>query len=917
MEFSATEDDDLLRSSKLSTGYWHYILHPSRNLTTPHEYPGCLVKKACASLSLLSLIQYTDMSSPKKTMGEFRGWSHLSADLLQHINQMCHGMLHINNHLIFTRVCSHWRAIALRTRHILPRQQPFVLLQGNKVVHRFLNPFTQEKYGVPLKHNIFCGSIGDSLFSIDYPSGNFTITRVPSCTSLEMPPLPSFKGRKGRVCKILFSSDPYSSNRWVAMCVTVSKDVDVSIRYCRQGDYDWKDIDETLSCSDFLYYNGQFVVSDYFGSTKAVRISYFSSHPNYTVIAVPPEGEELLEFQQVYLVEYGGALYSVCQVLGESHNTYELYELDTARRQWVEVKRLDNVGFYVGVSHSVAFDIQGFFKTKSCLIFDNERGITFDLDQKTEFHWENPFKGIWVTHSLPLKPSGFEAAEQKAYLRLIKSYFPEDPFWACITPRAIYSASYKTGFYSGKPIFCLLKKCFLLFPNSFLIPHCSKLINIAVPGTIEERAIEMNRDIAHIQRIGNHTLCLNSAKAIGCPVSHIGVEDFLESRPKLVLEFIFQVIKMKLLADISFEKTPQLMQIVDTDKGSVRLAPEKLLLEWINYHLKRARPAKRITNFSVDLKDGVAYAYLLCGVRILSELESILNIEDHTERVKFIYVKAENQGLESFVTAKDIISGSPNLNLIYVANVFHYRNGFSVSGEATSSMKPDDLEVSTDERFFRMWINTLGIRTYVNYLFADVKNGWVLLEVSDKIRPGSVKWHEAIEPPLDGELVNWKQAVTIWKPKNISGNDIVERNKKCIQELLWLMMQSHMLVLLKSARFIPSNVEEITAIQIAIVKWANNMVKRKDLQIQTLQDKSLSSGIFLLELLSAVEPAINWNGVKCCKSDAEKEINASYVLSLARKLGCSIFLYPRDIIEVNEKMIFSLIGNIISFSGSR
>jgi plastin-1 len=33
--------------------------------------------------------------------------------------------------------------------------------------------------------------------------------------------------------------------------------------------------------------------------------------------------------------------------------------------------------------------------------------------------------------------------------------------------------------------------------------------------------------------------------------------------------------------------------------------------------------------------------------------------------------------------------------------------------------------------------------------------------------------------------------------------------------------------------------------------------------------------------------------------DDEKKLNATYIISVARKLGCSVFLLPEDIIEVN------------------
>lgn len=59
---------------------------------------------------------------------------------------------------------------------------------------------------------------------------------------------------------------------------------------------------------------------------------------------------------------------------------------------------------------------------------------------------------------------------------------------------------------------------------------CSKLINVAVPGTIDERAINTKSMLNPWERNENHTLCLNSAKAIGCTVVNIGTQDIIEGR---------------------------------------------------------------------------------------------------------------------------------------------------------------------------------------------------------------------------------------------------------------------------------------------------------------------------------------------------------------------------------------------------
>lgn len=70
----------------------------------------------------------------------------------------------------------------------------------------------------------------------------------------------------------------------------------------------------------------------------------------------------------------------------------------------------------------------------------------------------------------------------------------------------------------------------LIISGAFSLIVYSKLINVAVPGTIDERAINTKRELNPWERNENHTLCLNSAKAIGCTVVNIGTQDLIEGR---------------------------------------------------------------------------------------------------------------------------------------------------------------------------------------------------------------------------------------------------------------------------------------------------------------------------------------------------------------------------------------------------
>ncbi|OMO83639.1 hypothetical protein CCACVL1_11304 [Corchorus capsularis] len=413
-------------------------------------------------------------------------------------------------------------------------------------------------------------------------------------------------------------------------------------------------------------------------------------------------------------------------------------------------------------------------------------------------------------------------SEKASYVTHINIYLGDDPFLKQFLPLDP----------ATNDLFNLAKDGVLL----------CKLINVAVPGTIDERAINTKRVLNPWERNENHTLCLNSAKAIGCTVVNIGEQDLVEGRPHLILGLISQIIKIQLLADLNLKKTPQLVELVE-DSNDVEelmgLAPEKVLLRWMNFHLKKGGYEKTVTNFSSDVKDAKAYAYLLNVLAPEHCNPLTLDTKDATERAKLVLDHAERMGCKRYLSPKDIVEGSTNLNLAFVAQIFHQRNGLSTDSKSISFAErmTDDVQISREERCFRLWINSLGIGSYVNNVFEDVRNGWILLEVLEKVSPGSVNWKHATKPPI---------------------------------------------------KFPFRKVENCN------------------------QDKSISSGLFFLELLSAAEPrVVNWNLVTKGESDEEKRLNATYIISVARKLGCSIFLLPEDIMEVNQKMILTLTASIM------
>lgn len=142
---------------------------------------------------------------------------------------------------------------------------------------------------------------------------------------------------------------------------------------------------------------------------------------------------------------------------------------------------------------------------------------------------------------------------------------------------------------------------------------CS-LINMAVPDTVDFRALNKKEKLNVYEKTENVNLALNAAKAIGCQVVNIGAQDIIDGKPILILGLVWQVIKIQLLSHISLKDFPELVLLLEEGEelsSFMKLPAEQILLRWVNYHLKRAGSARKMNNFGSDVTDCEIYSVLL------------------------------------------------------------------------------------------------------------------------------------------------------------------------------------------------------------------------------------------------------------------------------------------------------------------
>jgi plastin-1 len=494
----------------------------------------------------------------------------------------------------------------------------------------------------------------------------------------------------------------------------------------------------------------------------------------------------------------------------------------------------------------------------------------------------------------------FSEEERTAYVKVINSSLADDPVCKKYLPIDP----------STNEIFDRIKDGVLL----------CKLINKAQEGTIDERVINTKENMNVFQQVENLNLAISAAKSIGLNVIGINYDSILSGKNYImVLGLMWQVVKIVVLCNIQLKHHPELIRLLNPGEqlsDLLKLSPEQLLLRWFNYHLKAAGYDKKITNFSGDVKDSEKYTILLNQLNKNLCDKSALDEPDKKKRAKKVIENAKKLGAEAYINPDDIVAGNNKLNTLFVASIFNAYPGLSPATEEeiyeAAKLLDDDVEGAREERAFRMWINSLGLNDdngepiHINNLYEESKDGILMLRTLDKIKPGVVNW-KIVDKKANNpfkKTVNCNEVIDASKKSKyhivgIGGGDIRDGNKKYILAIVWQMMRAH------SLQVIGNKSEE------ELIAWGNEKVD-DDLKVKSLKDKKLGNSLYFINIMKSIEPrSINWDIVVTDKDDDEsKQNNAKYAISIARKLGATVFLVWEDITEVKSKLLLTLLASL-------
>lgn len=461
----------------------------------------------------------------------------------------------------------------------------------------------------------------------------------------------------------------------------------------------------------------------------------------------------------------------------------------------------------------------------------------------------------------------------------------------------------------------------------------AKLINDSVPDTIDERVL--NRPGKKIKSLNafhmteNNNIVIESAKGIGCSVVNIGSGDIIEVREHLILGLIWQVIRRGLLGKIDIKLHPELYRLLEEDETLeqfLRLPPEQILLRWVNFHLKAANWPRRVQNFSSDVKDAENYTVLLA--QIAPEYgctRAPLQTRDLLQRAEEVLQNADKLNCRKFLTPSSLVAGNPKLNLAFVANLFNTHPALDpITEEEKLQVDDFDAEGEREARVFTLWLNSLDVQPAVNSLFDDLRDGNVLLQAYDKVVKGSVNWRHVNKPPANGSemsrfkaVENTNYAIELGKQNRFSlvgvqGADITDGQRTLTLGLVWQLMRKDISETL-SALAQRLGKREITDTE--MVRWANDMSRKggKSSQIRSFKDAAIGNGIFLLDVLNGMKSSyVDYDLVTPGRTDDDAYLNAKLSISIARKMGATIWLVPEDICQVRSRLVTTFIGSLMA-----
>lgn len=320
------------------------------------------------------------------------------------------------------------------------------------------------------------------------------------------------------------------------------------------------------------------------------------------------------------------------------------------------------------------------------------------------------------------------------------------------------------------------------------------------------------------------------------------------------------------------------------------------------------------------MKDAENYTVLLSQIAPEYCDRRPLQTQNLLDRAEQVLQNADKLDCRKFLTPSSLVAGNPKLNLAFVANLFNTRPALDpITEEEKAQVEDFDAEGEREARVFTLWLNSLDVQPGVNSLYEDLKDGTIILQAYDKVIKGSVNWRHVNKVPASGELSRFKAlentnyAIELGKQNRFSlvgvqGADIYDGQRTLTLGLVWQLMRRDISETLTA---LAQRLGKREISDAEMIKWANNMSQKggRSSSVRSFKDQSIGSGVFLLDVLNGMKSSyVDYDLVTPGRTEDDAYMNAKLSISIARKMGATIWLVPEDICQVRSRLVVTFIG---------
>jgi plastin-1 len=169
-------------------------------------------------------------------------------------------------------------------------------------------------------------------------------------------------------------------------------------------------------------------------------------------------------------------------------------------------------------------------------------------------------------------------------------------------------------------------------------------------------------------------------------------------------------------------------------------------------------------------------------------------------------------------------------------------------------------------------------------------------------------------------MENTNYAVEIGKQNRFSlvgiqGADITDGVRTLTLGMVWQLMRRDITNTLSS---LAQRLGKREISDSDMIQWSNSMASKpggKGTQIRSFKDGNLRTGVFFLDVLNGMKSSyVDYELVASGRTDEEAYLNAKLAISIARKLGATIWLVPEDITALRSRLMVTFIGSLMSCS---